>query len=359
MIWKKEDLHEVDWVKEQTKSALSSLQKEVLYTKNGDEVKFDVDTSLNYLKTLKDKKTYSEVMKNNPWATVMAVQILLKNKGYNIGKIDWILRTQWKATSKTMEAIAKFQRENWLTDDGAPGPDTIKKILAIYENWWNGGWNADWFKKRTTQSVGEFKESYSGFYSSGPDLRRLEEMPVTKDVENFSLGDHVFTIDGFPELNKKWKDGEKITGDIYIAFWAWTDWTPCRNPSKRFNKIEFEKKKEEIIDFISNSRLNNYDKDSIIRLVRGCDFWTRGPKKLLFSNEWLLWMRNLECIRWIIESFNKSSINSSNVRLVLAYDSEMNQAWITKDEKEERFAHINVRYRKPEESLDWYRETRK
>ena len=139
MLWKKEDLHEVDWVKEQTKSALSSLQKEVLYTKDGDEVKFDVDTSLNYLKTLKDKKTYSEVMKDNPWATVMAVQILLKNKGYNIGKIDWILRTQWKATSTTMEAIAKFQRENWLTPDGAPGPDTIKKILEVYENWW---WNA-------------------------------------------------------------------------------------------------------------------------------------------------------------------------------------------------------------------------
>ena len=141
MLWKKEDLHEVDWVKEQTKSALSGLQKEVLYTKNGDEVKFDVDTSLNYLKTLKDKKSYSEVMKDNPWATVMAVQILLKNKWYNIGKIDGILKTQWKSTSKTMEAIAKFQRENWLTDDGAPGPDTIKKILAVYENWW---WNTWW-----------------------------------------------------------------------------------------------------------------------------------------------------------------------------------------------------------------------
>lgn len=141
MLWKKEDLHEVDWVKEQTKSALSSLQKEVLYTKDGDEVKFDVDTSLNYLKTLKDKKSYREVMAQNAWATVMAVQILLKNKGYNIGKIDWILRTKWQATSKTMEAIKKFQRENWLTDNGAPGPDTIKKILAVYENWWwNGGW---------------------------------------------------------------------------------------------------------------------------------------------------------------------------------------------------------------------------
>jgi len=73
MLWTKEDLHEVNWVKEQTKSALSSLQKEVLYTKDWDDVTFDVDTSLNYLNTLKNKKTYIEVMAQNSWATVMAI----------------------------------------------------------------------------------------------------------------------------------------------------------------------------------------------------------------------------------------------------------------------------------------------
>ena len=55
MLWTKEDLHEVDWVKEQTRLALADLKKEVLYTKNEAEVKFDVDTSLNYLKTLKTR----------------------------------------------------------------------------------------------------------------------------------------------------------------------------------------------------------------------------------------------------------------------------------------------------------------
>jgi hypothetical protein len=154
MIWKKEDLHEVDWVKEQTKSALSSLQKEVLYTKNWDEVKFDVDTSLNYLKTLKDKKTYKEVMEKNPWATIMAVQILLKNKWFNVWKIDWILKSQWKATSNTMEAIKEFQRQNWLTDDGAPGPDTIKKLLEMFGNWWwNDSWGRDNEKHQQVKSV--------------------------------------------------------------------------------------------------------------------------------------------------------------------------------------------------------------
>ena len=141
MLWTKEDLHEVNWVKEQTKSALSSLQKEVLYTKDWDDVTFDVDTSLNYLNTLKNKKTYREVMAQNSWATVMAIQILLKNKWYSLGKIDGILKSQWKTTSKTMEAIRKFQSDNWLTPDGIPGPITISKILDKYgTGWWNGGW---------------------------------------------------------------------------------------------------------------------------------------------------------------------------------------------------------------------------
>ena len=33
MLLENKDLHEIDWVKQQTKSALSNLQKEVLYTK--------------------------------------------------------------------------------------------------------------------------------------------------------------------------------------------------------------------------------------------------------------------------------------------------------------------------------------
>jgi len=108
MLWKKEDLHEVDWVKEQTKLALSSLQKEVLYTQEWDEVKFDVDTSISYLQTLKDAKTWQEMTSKNSWATIMAIQILLKNKWYNVWKIDGILKAKWKNTSLTMEAVKQF-----------------------------------------------------------------------------------------------------------------------------------------------------------------------------------------------------------------------------------------------------------
>ncbi len=109
MLWQKEDLQEADWVKEQTKSALLSLQKEALYTQEWDEVKFDVNTSLNYLQTLKDAKTWQEMTSKNSWATIMAIQILLKNKWYDAWKIDGILKSKSKTTSRTMEAVKQFQ----------------------------------------------------------------------------------------------------------------------------------------------------------------------------------------------------------------------------------------------------------
>ena len=136
MLWKKEDLHEVDWVKEQTKSALSSLQKEVLYTQEWDEVKFDVDTSLNYLQTLKDAKTWQEMTSKNSGATIMAIQILLKNKWYDVWKIDGILRTKWKTTSRTMDAVKQFQGKVWLKTDWIPWPQTLNKLLEEYTNEW-------------------------------------------------------------------------------------------------------------------------------------------------------------------------------------------------------------------------------
>ncbi len=141
LLWKKEDLHEVNWVQEQTRLALADLQKEVLYTKEWDNVTFDVDTSIAYLQTLKDAKTWKEMVEENSGATIMAIQILLKNKWYELWKIDGILRTKWQATSKTMEAIKKFQSANWLNPDWIPGPETLEKLLAKYAVWWNNDWN--------------------------------------------------------------------------------------------------------------------------------------------------------------------------------------------------------------------------
>lgn len=151
----KEGLREVDWVQEQL--ALAGLKKEVLYTKEKNEVKYHLDTPMDYLKTLNDKKTYKEIMAENSGATIMCIQILLESIWYEVGQIDGILVTKWKSTSKTMEAIKKFQKDNWLKVDGVPGRATIDKLLAVCDDKWiwqnraQSKWNKLWKRVKSTK----------------------------------------------------------------------------------------------------------------------------------------------------------------------------------------------------------------
>ena len=225
MLWKKEDLREIDWVVDtQIKSALSDLKKEVLYTKNWNEVKFDVETSLNYLKTLKDKKSYQEVMKQNSWATIMAIQILLKNKWYDVGKIDGILidtkkKKKWMKTSKTIEGVKDFQKAYWLKEDGLPWPETIKKIIEVYENWWwNAWWGVDKDKQReltqeeydalcekTSLTVDEAKQvvKYAEDHGYGLYLDWLTSIDKEVAAELAKFGWKDFTLDWLTSIDKE------------------------------------------------------------------------------------------------------------------------------------------------------------
>jgi len=93
------------------------------------EVEYDMDLVKKYLETKKDK-SYSELLTSqNTSAWIMAVQIVLCSVGYDVGKVDWILKNKWSKTSKTVEQIIKFQKDNWLKPDWKPGWKTIKKLL--------------------------------------------------------------------------------------------------------------------------------------------------------------------------------------------------------------------------------------
>lgn len=93
------------------------------------EVEYDIDLVKKYLETKKDK-SYTELLNSqNTAAWIMAVQIALCSTGYDVGKVDWILRNKWAKTSKTVEQIIKFQKDNWLRPDGQPGSNTIKKLI--------------------------------------------------------------------------------------------------------------------------------------------------------------------------------------------------------------------------------------
>ena len=119
-------------VKAQVDKELQQLTNEIwknFYSINGNwEVEYDLDLVKKYLETKKDKQ-YSELKSQNTSAWIMAVQIALSSVGYDVGKVDWILRNKWAKTSKTLEAIKHFQRDNWLKPDGQPGSKTITKLL--------------------------------------------------------------------------------------------------------------------------------------------------------------------------------------------------------------------------------------
>ena len=120
-------------VKQQVDKELQQLTNEIwksFYHINEKwEVEYDTDLVKKYLETKKDK-TYTELLKSqNTSAWIMTVQIALSSVGYDVGKVDWILRNKWAKTSRTMEQIVKFQKENWLKPDWKPGSLTITKLL--------------------------------------------------------------------------------------------------------------------------------------------------------------------------------------------------------------------------------------
>ena len=119
-------------VKSQVDKELQQLTNEIwksFYSINESwEVEYNLDLVKRYLETKKDKK-YSELKSQNTWAWIMAVQIVLSSIGYDVGKVDWILKNKWARTSKTVEQIIKFQRDNGLRPDGQPGSKTISKLL--------------------------------------------------------------------------------------------------------------------------------------------------------------------------------------------------------------------------------------
>ena len=119
-------------VKSQVDKELQQLTSEIwknFYSINEKwEVEYDLDLVKKYLETKKDKQ-YSELKTQNTSAWIMAVQIALSSVGYDVGKVDWILRNKWAKTSKTVAQIIKFQKDNWLKPDWQPGSKTITKLL--------------------------------------------------------------------------------------------------------------------------------------------------------------------------------------------------------------------------------------
>ena len=154
-------------VNESIKKELEWLKNEIWWnefysSKENWEVEYKMDVVQKYLETKKDKSYVELLNSKNTAAWIMAVQIVLCSVGYDVGKVDWILKNKWAKTSKTIEQIIKFQSDNWLKPDWKPGWKTIKKLLEKL-------WSTD------VQAWNEEKQ----------DLTAKEEKPEeTKNEEN-------------------------------------------------------------------------------------------------------------------------------------------------------------------------------
>ena len=136
-----ENLYKVAWVDKQTEDALNKLGTDTekkFYEENFESkrVTYKIDVVKTYLSALydevKDMDTKSAwqylVKRGNTSAWIMAVQIALESlwkEEYDLGRIDGIFKKGWT----TEKAIKKFQGDNGLNPDGAPGKDTIRVLL--------------------------------------------------------------------------------------------------------------------------------------------------------------------------------------------------------------------------------------
>lgn len=148
------ELKEIDWVKQQIKAELHSLQQDAFYRKDSDtgKVDYNLTTVKDYLQTLQGKDRATLTSKNSS-ARVMAVQIALESKGYDVGKIDGIFGMH------TRQQVRAFQEANQLTVDGLPGKETIAKLIEVID-WTDTSKKAPDTSKKALESSHNLAKSY-------------------------------------------------------------------------------------------------------------------------------------------------------------------------------------------------------
>lgn len=206
-------------VKFQVDKELQQLTNEIWknfykVNENG-EVEYDLDLVKKYLETKKDKQ-YSELKSQNTSAWIMAVQIALSSVGYDAGKVDWILKNRWAKTSKTVDAIRRFQRDNELRPDGQPGSKTITKLLEKLWNINTQDWDLEKKKKdeKSDEKKGEKKDE--------------NKVPVDNNIEEID-NKEIITKTKFDELCFKTElSDEEIKQVVAYANKEWGSWLALR-----------------------------------------------------------------------------------------------------------------------------------
>ena len=288
-----------EWVKEKISSELASLKKEVFYNEPDKDwnVVCDMDTVKSYLESIKDLKRGE--MQEKWAALVMAVQIALESKGYDVWKIDWVL---WP---KTKEAVRKFQTDvGGIRIDWVPWPETVWKILESLGN----GDKKEW-------DEGDKKEWDEG------DKKEWDE----GDKKEWDEGD-----------KKEWDEGDKKE-------------EVEENPDK-FNKKVFKLLKKEFTSVVHELGLTTYDYNS------NPTMWVNLKLK---ENYWFYWykivminLHNFVDENWV---FDREWLKRKITELNDQYNVEM-ESEHEKNVEEQEFINVLRRGRYSFEDLFWNQE---
>ena len=229
----KEGLREVDWVQKQVKEELNSLTGNVednFFEKNEDGkiVGYKLGIVEDYLESIKNRERGDLTAKNTS-AWIMAVQIALEELWYNTGTIDGIYAEGWT----TDAAVRKFQAEHGLKVDGAPGKDTIGRLLEKLKEEkeegkdWEREEDKDWEKEEDKDWE---REEGKGWEEKEED-KGWEEKEEDKDWEDWEKKDGELELfeedityaDGF---RYKWTIDEK-----WNKQWKWNLKSPLNKPA--------------------------------------------------------------------------------------------------------------------------------
>ena len=312
-------------VKFQVDKELQQLTNEIWknfykVNENG-EVEYDLDLVKKYLETKKDKQ-YSELKSQNTSAWIMAVQIALSSVGYDAGKIDWILKNRWAKTSKTVDAIRRFQRDNELRPDGQPGSKTITKLLEKLWNINTQDWDLEKKKKdeKSDEKKGEKKDE--------------NKVPVDNNIEETD-NKEIITKTKFDELCFKTElSDEEIKQVVAYANKEWGSWLALRiRTIKNKNQLnELSKIKSALhlnsINTITNDQLKSLSNVEWLSL-NSLRKITLEQAKIITS--WNVKKLELEWLDWWWKGSMSDAVAYELSKIDELY---VNSAWLTDNQKQ-------------------------
>ena len=189
------------------------------------------DDAIKYLESIKDKSWGDLSREGRNW--IAAVQVVLKDKGYTVWKIDWYLG---RGRSKTRRAVKAFQRANGLRVDWKPWTKTINSLLGnVYKE-----------NKKEEKVQDEVDKEWGKFTWTKRDGRPRDWTYTDKDGEKYTVKEWKIQDENTKVENKK---EEKVQDEVDKEWgkFTWTkrdgrprDWTYTDKDGEKYTVKEWK-----------------------------------------------------------------------------------------------------------------------